>query len=83
MPQVNHSILIYFCNYFFNSVFVSNIQIHIRCIHYCGFICHTAVVFLNIRTNTLMTALQQFIHHIMPQLTANTCYKKLHVLSSH
>ena len=29
-----------------------------------------------------MAALQQLIHHIMTQLAANACYKKLHVLSS-
>ena len=79
---VNYSIRIYFCNNFLNSIFVGNVLCYIRCFCYRRTICYTAVVFLNIRTNTFMTALQQLIHHIMAQLTANACYKKLHVLSS-
>ena len=79
---MDHGIRIYFYNYFFNGFFISNIQSHIRCFCYHRIISNTTVVFLNIRTNTFMAALQQLIHHIMAQLTANACYKKLHVLSS-
>ena len=79
---VDHGIRIYFCNNFFNGIFISNVQCHIRCFCYRRTICHTTVVLLNIRTHTFVTALQQFIHHIMSQLTTNACYKKLHVLSS-
>ena len=75
---VDHGIRIYFCNYFFNGFFISNIQCYIRSLRNRRTICHTAVGFLNIRTDTLMTALQQLVHHIMAQLTANACYKKLH-----
>ena len=79
---MDHGVRIYFCNYLFNSILIGNVQSDIRCFCYCRAICYTAVVFLNIRTNTFMATLQQFIHHIMSQLTANACYKKLHVLSS-
>ena len=54
---MDHGIRIYFCNYFLNSVLISNIQSHIRCFCYRRTICHTTVVLLNIRTHTFVTAL--------------------------
>ena len=42
---------------FFNGIFISNVQCHIRCFCYRRTICYTAVVFLNIRTHTFVTAL--------------------------
>ena len=79
---VDHRIRIYFRNDFLNCILVRNIQGNIWCFCYCGAVCHTTVILLNIRAYTLMATLQQFVHHIMTQLTANTCHKKLHVLSS-
>lgn len=78
---VDHGIRIYFCNHFFNGILIGNVQSDIWCFCYRRAICYTAIVFLNIRTKTFMATLQQLVHHIMTQLTANTCYKKLHVLS--
>ena len=37
----------------------------------------SAACFLNIRTDTLMPSLDQFVHYIMSKLSADTCYKKI------
>ena len=79
---VDHCVRVYFRNDFLNCTLVRNIQGNIQCFCYCGAVCHTTVIFLNIRSYTLMATLQQLVHHIMSKLTANTCYKKLHVPSS-
>ena len=74
---VDHSVRIHFRDNFLNSIFIRNIQCNIRSLRYRRTICHAAVVFLNVRTHTFMTTLQQFVHDIMSQLTANACYKNL------
>ena len=79
---MDHGIRIYFCNYFFDIVLISNIQCYIWSLRHRRTISNTTVVFLNVRTYPFMATLQQLVHHIMAQLTANARYKKLHVLSS-
>ena len=65
-----------------NSFFVCDIHGNVR--HGCdrAFVLYTAVGRSDITSDSFITSFCQFIHHIVSQLSGNTCYKYFHIVLS-
>ena len=57
---------------------IRDIHLHIRHTGHRRIIHHTAVYRLDVRADTLIAALREFVHHIVAELTIDTCYKYVH-----
>ena len=66
----------------FDCFFISNIKANIGHRRNSGSTSNSCICRCNIGTNTFMTSFIQFIHDVMAQLTIDSCYKELHIISS-
>ena len=57
---------------------IRDVHLHIRHTGHRRIIHHTAVYRLDIRADTLIATLREFVHHIVTELTIDTCYKYFH-----
>ena len=57
---------------------IRDIHLHIRHTGHRRIIHHTAVHRLDVRADTLVAAFREFVHHIVTELTIDTCYKYVH-----
>lgn len=68
---VHDGIRLYLHDCLFHCCRIGDVQRHIRC---TGFQCRC-----NIRTDCLMSALCQFVYHVMSQLSGNACHEYFHI----
>ena len=61
-----------------NLCTIRDVHLHIRHTGHRRIIHHTAVYRLDVRADTLIAALREFVHHIVAELTIDTCYKYVH-----
>ena len=76
---VYHHVRLDLRQHLLHSLFVCDIQLHIRHFRHSTAVCSSTVLRSDIGTNTLVPSLCQFIHHIMAQLSADACYKNFHI----
>ena len=79
---VYHHVRLDLRQHLLHSLFICDIQLHIRHFRHSTAVCSSTVLRSDIGTNTLVPSLCQFIHHIMAQLSADACHKNLHKIYS-
>ena len=78
---VHHNIRIYFADDFINHCLVGNIQLNIGHGGNSRTVCHTAIFRCDVRANTLVATLVQFVHDIVTQLATDAGYQNFHIVT--